>query len=150
MSARVEDFLSAPAVPQSGGIFRTPTPLGLLRTFAHILVVFGPMVGYRRGEGPPWGVESPWTSSSCYIRREFLACCRLAAGGVFAGYRPQAVSPDLDLVIRAKMERDHIPGLAAATVRNRELIWADIDRRVPMTLDTLLNIGSIEPSWQLP
>jgi len=60
-----------------------------------------------------------------------------------------AAEAELDRFIRAKMQRDHIPGVAACLC-SREGIrwvgtygWADIERRVPMTIDSLQNICSI-------
>ena len=57
-------------------------------------------------------------------RREFLACSGIAAAGVLtSGLRSEAAT-DLDAFIKAKMERDHIPGLAVAIIRNRQKVLA--------------------------
>ena len=51
--------------------------------------------------------------------------------------------------LQRKMKRDRVPGLAAALVNNDGMAWygefgfADLERRIPMTIDHLLNIGSI-------
>ncbi len=75
-------------------------------------------------------------TAKLYDRRDFLAYCSLTAGGLLVGCRPQELQPGLDAFIQAKMERSHIPGLAAAVIKNRDVVWskgygwADIDRRV--------------------
>jgi CubicO group peptidase (beta-lactamase class C family) len=57
--------------------------------------------------------------------------------------------PDLEAFVREKATRDHIPGVAACIVRGNEVIWthaygfADLERRIPMSLDSLQNIASI-------
>lgn len=92
-------------------------------------------------------------TAKLYDRRDFLAYCSLTAGGLLVGCRPQELQPGLDAFIQAKMERSHIPGLAAAVIKNRDVVWskgygwADIDRRVEMTPDTLQNIGSISKTF---
>jgi CubicO group peptidase (beta-lactamase class C family) len=92
-------------------------------------------------------------TANFYDRRDFLAYCSLTAGGLLMGCRPQESQTNLDAFIQAKMERSHIPGLAAAVIKRREVVWskgygwADIDRRVEMTPDTLQNIGSISKTF---
>lgn len=60
---------------------------------------------------------------------------------------------DLDAFIRAKMERDHIPGLIATILKDRQTVWskgfgwADIQRKVEMSHDTVQNIGSISKTF---
>ncbi len=56
---------------------------------------------------------------------------------------------DLDDFILEKMKADHAPGLAACIVKKDKLVWArgfgwaDIEKKMPMTADTIQNIGSI-------
>ncbi|MBU6378706.1 MAG: serine hydrolase, partial [Gammaproteobacteria bacterium] len=53
----------------------------------------------------------------------------------------------------ARMASEHIPGLAVAVLRGHSLMWsqgygwADIARRVPMTPDTIQNIGSVSKTF---
>ncbi len=57
--------------------------------------------------------------------------------------------PSLDEFIRITMEKGHLPGLAACVVKNNDIAWsegygwADIEQQIPMSPDTLMNIGSI-------
>lgn len=96
-------------------------------------------------------------------RRRFLATSAAAVAGLqldplsrldpersrSGRFRPA----ELDLWIRQKMERDHIPGVGAAIVDRSGVVWesaygwADIERRVPMTLDTLQNVASISKTF---
>jgi len=86
-------------------------------------------------------------------RRDFLVSCGLSAGGLLVGCQSQESQPNLDEFIQTKMQRSHIPGLAAAVITGGEVVWsngygwADIDRRVEMTPDTLQNIGSISKTF---
>jgi len=86
-------------------------------------------------------------------RRHFLELTGTAALGCTFGCAPaprqEAVVRELDDFIRARMGMDHVPGLAACTVRGERLVWsagygfANIEAQIPMTPETLLNIGSI-------
>ena len=55
--------------------------------------------------------------------------------------------------LQQKMERDRIPGLAAALVRADGLAWyrefgyADLERRIPISIDHLQNIGSVSKTF---
>ena len=55
--------------------------------------------------------------------------------------------------LKQKMERDRIPGLAAAVIRPDGLAWhrefgfADLERRIPMSIDHLQNIGSVSKTF---
>jgi len=57
--------------------------------------------------------------------------------------------PSLDEFITEIMETSHLPGLAACIVKNDGIVWskgygwANIEQRIPMSPDTLMNIGSI-------
>lgn len=59
----------------------------------------------------------------------------------------------IDAFIREKMERDHIPGVAAAILDREGIVWesgygwADLETRVSMTTDTLQNIASISKTF---
>ena len=56
---------------------------------------------------------------------------------------------DVDRYVQAQMQREHIPGLSLAIVRNgrieklRGYGFADVERKVPATADTVYEIGSI-------
>lgn len=57
--------------------------------------------------------------------------------------------PGLDEFITDRMETTHLPGLAACIVKNNRIAWskgygwANIEQQIPMTPDTLMNIGSV-------
>ncbi len=95
-------------------------------------------------------------------RRRFLAASAAVAAGLAwsssangggerrrGRFRPA----ELDVWIRGKMERDHIPGVGAAIVDRDGVVWesaygwADIEGRRPMTLDTLQNVASISKTF---
>ncbi len=83
-------------------------------------------------------------------RRDFLFGCGGAAASVLVGC-DRAIQPRaaVDEFIRDEMLRNHIPGLAVSVVKGGLLTWskaygwADIQRQVAMTTDTLQNIGSV-------
>jgi CubicO group peptidase (beta-lactamase class C family) len=91
--------------------------------------------------------------NTTYSRRDFLSVAGLYLGGFLLGHRSQIPSADLDNFIDKKMERSHIPGLAAAIVRQRQVIWskgygwANIDQKIKMSPDKLQNIGSISKTF---
>jgi CubicO group peptidase (beta-lactamase class C family) len=85
-------------------------------------------------------------------RRDFIfGSALLALGGTTpsAGGDERVTLPALEAFVRDKATRDHIPGVAACIVRGGEIIWAhaygfaDLERRIPMSLDSLQNIASI-------
>ena len=87
-------------------------------------------------------------------RRGFLASsAALAATSPRAHLRTLAARAELDDFIRAKMQRDQIPGVAACLSTGEGIRWAgtygwaNIERRVPMTIDTLQNICSISKTF---
>ena len=53
----------------------------------------------------------------------------------------------------ARMATEHIPGLAVAVIRGGELVWsqgfgwANIEKRIPMTPDTIQNIASVSKTF---
>ncbi len=63
--------------------------------------------------------------------------------------RPFAQAVDADAFIKEIMDQSRIPGLSACLVKNGGVVWsnaygwADIDNRIPMTLDTVQNIASV-------
>jgi CubicO group peptidase (beta-lactamase class C family) len=90
-------------------------------------------------------------------RRAFLG---ILSGALVASSRPRLpalaatlTEPELDAFIRAKMAADHIPGVAACIVKGGRVVWsgeygwADLSRRVPMTLGTVQNIASISKTF---
>ena len=56
---------------------------------------------------------------------------------------------ELERKLRALFEENDVPGFAAGLIRDARLVWtggfgqADVDQGVPMTPETLLNIGSV-------
>lgn len=91
-------------------------------------------------------------SSSPSTRRDFLTRSGIAVAGLLTG-RCSDAATDLDAFIHTMMDRDHIPGLAVAIFKDRQTVWskgfgwADIQRRVEMTQDTVQNIGSISKTF---
>lgn len=59
------------------------------------------------------------------------------------------VPDELDAFIRGTVEKSLIPGLSACLMKNNEVVWsnaygwADIENKIPMTLDTVQNIASV-------
>lgn len=98
-------------------------------------------------------------------RREFLMGASSAVLGcsispVMAHNRRAAVQiPDnaplieLDRFVREKMQRDHIPGVAACIVDQERILWAqtygwaDLDNRTPMSADGVQNVASISKTF---
>ena len=82
-------------------------------------------------------------------RREFMLALGGTVLGVAVGSRADAQEDDLAAFIRGTMEEEGAPGFSGAIVRNDQLLWsgafgwADMNRRTPMSPDTLQNIGSI-------
>jgi CubicO group peptidase (beta-lactamase class C family) len=94
------------------------------------------------------------SASSTMRRRDFL---RLSGAGVASGLvglvgpaRPAPASTDdVDGFFAERMSTLHIPGLAGILVKEGTVVWskaygvADMEKRTPMTVDTLQNIASI-------
>jgi CubicO group peptidase (beta-lactamase class C family) len=88
-------------------------------------------------------------------RRHFLELTGAAALGCGFGCAPAPVQEPpptfagLDEFIRERLESDHVPGFSACVVNRERLVWsggygfANIADQVPMTPETLQNIGSI-------
>ncbi|MFT5142202.1 MAG: CubicO group peptidase (beta-lactamase class C family) [Rhodothermales bacterium] len=86
-------------------------------------------------------------------RREFLKSSALATGGLWVGSTATGTgSADIDDFLTERMATLHIPGLAACAMRGGDIVWsggygfADLERRIPMGLDTIQNIASISKS----
>ncbi|HUF82506.1 MAG TPA: serine hydrolase domain-containing protein, partial [Burkholderiales bacterium] len=87
-------------------------------------------------------------------RREFLFA---AAGAGIAiaspACRATAGAAAADHYFSGRMAQEHIPGLAVAVLRNGELVWskgygwADFEKQIPMTPDTIQNIGSVSKTF---
>ena len=60
---------------------------------------------------------------------------------------------ELDSFIRKKMDRDRIPGVAGCIIKHGEVVWADaygwanLEKRLPMTLDSVQNLCSISKTF---
>lgn len=93
-------------------------------------------------------------------RRGFIAASAALAASAVLRPTAQAWSAPrrlqttrIDAFIREKMERDHIPGVAAAILDRTGIVWesgygwADLRKRIPMTTDTLQNIASISKTF---
>lgn len=89
-------------------------------------------------------------------RRQFLKGAAAVSGLALASrasrtnlWHPSAaLAGDLDDFILAKMETAHLPGLAAAIIKNNQLLWskgygwAHIANAVPVTADTIFMLAS--------
>jgi CubicO group peptidase (beta-lactamase class C family) len=71
------------------------------------------------------------------------------AGAALLPRLSRAQSPDLDEFILGAMKTRFVPGLAAARIEGGRVVWskgygfANVERQVPMTPDSVLNIGSV-------
>jgi len=97
-------------------------------------------------------IASP--SARTGLRRRATACAlalliAVLALGLFAGVARASSHRALDAYIRAKMAKAHYPGLECCIVKDGRIVfaaaygWADIEDRVPMTTDSILEIASI-------
>jgi CubicO group peptidase (beta-lactamase class C family) len=74
-----------------------------------------------------------------------------ASGSIFLSSNDPLI--ELDTFVWQKMERDRIPGVAACIIKHGEVVWAetygwaDIERRIPMSLDGLQNQCSISKTF---
>jgi CubicO group peptidase (beta-lactamase class C family) len=87
--------------------------------------------------------------------RPFLAALLLACvppAGHQAGREP-AVRDDFGDLVRRLMARDQIPGVAVGVVERGRLVYArgfgyrDVEKRLPVTLDTLFPLGSCSKAF---
>lgn len=102
------------------------------------------------GMGIPVQVELP-----VFVPEYFYGGLELAVRKAISLIRGDLIAlgklkrPSLDEFITSMMETSHLPGLAACIVKNNGIAWskgygwANIEQRIPMTPDTLMNIGSI-------
>ena len=85
-------------------------------------------------------------------RRDFLKVGGMTATGLILGCGAERESA-LDEYILQKMNEVRIPGLSACLVRNDGVVWAnsygwaDIDKKIEMTVDHVENIGSISKTF---
>ncbi len=85
-------------------------------------------------------------------RRTFLKLSSLLPTALLGCGEGTPVSA-IEEFLKQKMERDRIPGLAAALIRADGLSWycelgyADLERRIPMSIDHLQNIGSVSKTF---
>lgn len=89
-------------------------------------------------------------------RRHFIAA---TAALPLSGLTPSLTRADtawqkeLAQFIRDKAQRDHIPGVAACLIQNNDITWshsygfADLERDIPMSLDSLQNIASVSKTF---
>jgi len=102
------------------------------------------------GTGIPVHVEVP-----VFIPGYFYGGLKLAVDKALSLIKDDLIDsgklerPSLDEFIMSMMETSHLPGLAACIVKDNRIAWskgygwADIKQPIPMTPDTLLNIGSV-------
>jgi CubicO group peptidase (beta-lactamase class C family) len=69
--------------------------------------------------------------------------------GICLGHQAETKEIGLDEFISSQMAKCRAPGLAACIVKGGEVLWskgygwANLSEQVPMTPDTIMNIGSI-------
>jgi CubicO group peptidase (beta-lactamase class C family) len=86
-------------------------------------------------------------------RREFLVGAGALAMAVASNARAASKFADLEAFIAKEATARHIPGVAACIIKDGDIAWshtygfADIERKVPMSLDALQNIGSISKTF---
>lgn len=100
-------------------------------------------------KGGSVGVSRGWLD-----RREFLMALTAAGVAIVSpACRASAATAAADRYFLDRMSQEHIPGLAVAVLRKRELVWskgygwANLEQRVPMTPNTVQNIGSISKTF---
>ncbi len=82
-------------------------------------------------------------------RRDFIKMIGLALSTPAFSWQAANPSEKLEAFIAGQMEEGPIPGLAVAAVKDGRLNWAkgfgfaDLEKRIPMTPETIINIGSI-------
>ncbi|MGV7208727.1 serine hydrolase domain-containing protein [Oxalobacteraceae bacterium A2-2] len=79
-----------------------------------------------------------------------LACAVLALGALLGGPPALAAAPaDIETAVAQRAEAAGLAGVAAAIILDRKLVWshgwglANVERQLPFTPDTVMNIGSI-------
>ncbi|MEJ8569259.1 serine hydrolase domain-containing protein [Elongatibacter sediminis] len=96
--------------------------------------------------------RGPHAPSGYFYRREFLSALAGASLAIPACAESSAAAATDDYFV-TRMEQEHIPGLAVAVLRQGEVVWsnaygwANLAKRVPMSLDTIQNIGSISKTF---
>jgi CubicO group peptidase (beta-lactamase class C family) len=87
--------------------------------------------------------------TATFDRRSLLAALGYAGLGLTQAAAVLGDADDIDGYITKRMAQEGIPGLSVAVLRDRRLVWskgygwANIGESVPMTPDTVLNIGSV-------
>jgi CubicO group peptidase (beta-lactamase class C family) len=82
-------------------------------------------------------------------RRDFLKICGLALTAPAFSWQTSGPPDKFEAFIAQQMSEGPIPGLAVAVLKEGKLDWtkgygfAELENKVPMTPDTLLNIGSV-------
>jgi CubicO group peptidase (beta-lactamase class C family) len=82
-------------------------------------------------------------------RRDFIKMIGLALSSPAFSWQTANPSEKLEAFIAAQMEEGPIPGLAVAVLNGGRLDWAkgygfaDLEKKIPMTPDTIINIGSV-------
>lgn len=87
-------------------------------------------------------------------RRQFLIGAGALAMTLASNARAAASAfAELEAFIAKEATARHIPGVAACIIRDGDIVWshaygfADLERKVPMSLDALQNIGSISKTF---
>ncbi len=81
--------------------------------------------------------------------RSFISAFAILAVFVAAAPALPQVSAGLDRFIEIRMQRAHVPGLAVGIVKDGKLVWsrgygwADVERAIPATEDTLFMLASV-------
>ena len=86
-------------------------------------------------------------------RREFLKISTIAGSGLIFSCKRLPQLNELEDFINDKMKTIPIPGLSACTVKKNRLIWskgygwANIKKKIPMSPDSVMNIGSVSKTF---
>lgn len=86
-------------------------------------------------------------------RREFLRITAISGSSLIFGCRKLPQLNELDDFIKDQISTAHIPGLAACIIKDNQLVWsngygwANIEKKVPMSVDNIMNIGSISKTF---
>ncbi len=82
-------------------------------------------------------------------RREFMKLTSTTVVGISLGCHAETGGIGLDEFISSQLTKSRAPGLAACIVKDDQVLWskgygwANLSEKVPMTPDTIINIGSI-------
>jgi len=89
------------------------------------------------------------TKTKKHLYKKILPLLTAAILAVALGFSALTDQSELDQFILETIEANNVPGMAACIVKRDKLIWAnaygwaDVENKIPRTVDTIQNIGSI-------